>query len=239
MIDIHAPHESVHTWRDFLIHIATICVGLLIAIGLEQSVEALHHRHERHLLTQGMQREARKNAAYLRIDLHVDLLNAHWLHKAAQIINAAQPVKGKITVTLPAPPDQTPHAIASRSVWSVARSSGKVALLPEEQAEAYDRVDYDADLALHAQQNLNDATAKFAAMLAQLNVPTASAGPITIPAAQQANLVSEMEFLSALSAQAAETAYPWLAGSDAIADGVRTQEDIWPYLRKEAYLLRQ
>ena len=32
MLDAHAPHETVHTWRDFFIHIATICVGLLSAI---------------------------------------------------------------------------------------------------------------------------------------------------------------------------------------------------------------
>jgi len=36
MLDVHAPHESVRTWKDFLIHIAAIAVGLLIALGLEQ-----------------------------------------------------------------------------------------------------------------------------------------------------------------------------------------------------------
>jgi len=46
MIDVHAPHESIHTWKGFFIHIATIVIGLLIAIGLEQSVEYIHHRHQ-------------------------------------------------------------------------------------------------------------------------------------------------------------------------------------------------
>jgi hypothetical protein len=46
MLDVHPPHAPTHTWRDFLIHIATIVVGLLIAIGLEQTVELLHHRHQ-------------------------------------------------------------------------------------------------------------------------------------------------------------------------------------------------
>ena len=35
MIDVHPPHKPTHTWTDFFIHIATICVGLIIAIGLE------------------------------------------------------------------------------------------------------------------------------------------------------------------------------------------------------------
>src|ERR1700722_11574049 len=46
MLDVHAPHESVRTWKDFFIHIATIAVGLLIALGLEQTVEYFHHRHQ-------------------------------------------------------------------------------------------------------------------------------------------------------------------------------------------------
>ena len=46
MIDVHAPHHTVHTWRDFFVHIATIVVGLLIAVALEQAVEYSHARHE-------------------------------------------------------------------------------------------------------------------------------------------------------------------------------------------------
>ena len=46
MIEVHAPHESVHTWKDILIHIGIITVGLLLAIGLEQTVEFFHHRHQ-------------------------------------------------------------------------------------------------------------------------------------------------------------------------------------------------
>jgi len=239
MLDVHPPHEAAHTWKDFFIHIATICVGLLIAIGLEQTVEVLHHRHERHLLTEEMQSEARKNAGYLRIYLHDELQDARWLHEAAQIIKTAAPVDGKVTFTFPARPSQVPHATASRSVWSVARASGKVALLPEEQAEAYDRVDYDAELAMHATQSLSDANANFVALLAQSNVPQTLTGTVTIPAAQQSNLVAQMEIMSALSNQAAQQEYFWLAASDAVADGARTQEDIWPYMRRESSLLKQ
>jgi hypothetical protein len=46
MIEPHAPHETVHTWKDAFIHIGIITVGLLLAIGLEQTVEFFHHRHQ-------------------------------------------------------------------------------------------------------------------------------------------------------------------------------------------------
>jgi hypothetical protein len=42
MLDVHPPHTAVHGWKDFWIHLATISIGLLIAVSLEQSVEWLH-----------------------------------------------------------------------------------------------------------------------------------------------------------------------------------------------------
>src|SRR5438105_7627501 len=46
MIEVHPPHENVHTWRQFFIHIAAIAIRLLIAIGLEETVVYFHHRHQ-------------------------------------------------------------------------------------------------------------------------------------------------------------------------------------------------
>jgi hypothetical protein len=46
MLDVHAPHEPINTWKGFTLHIATIVIGLLIAVGLEQTVEYFHHRHD-------------------------------------------------------------------------------------------------------------------------------------------------------------------------------------------------
>jgi hypothetical protein len=46
MLDVHPPHAPTHTWKDFFLHIATIVIGLLIAIGLEQTVEYIHHRNQ-------------------------------------------------------------------------------------------------------------------------------------------------------------------------------------------------
>jgi hypothetical protein len=45
MIDIHPPHHAATTRRDFFIHLSTVVLGILIAIGLEQTVEYFHHRH--------------------------------------------------------------------------------------------------------------------------------------------------------------------------------------------------
>jgi len=54
-MEIHAPHEPILSFREFLVHLAMVTVGILIALGLEQSVEAYHH-HE-------LAEEARSNMA--------------------------------------------------------------------------------------------------------------------------------------------------------------------------------
>ena len=46
MIEPHAPHHPVTTWKEVFIHIGIVTVGLLLAIGLEQTVEYFHHRHQ-------------------------------------------------------------------------------------------------------------------------------------------------------------------------------------------------
>lgn len=44
-MDVHKP-KPWHNWREFLAEIATIVIGVLIALGAEQAVEWLHWRRE-------------------------------------------------------------------------------------------------------------------------------------------------------------------------------------------------
>jgi len=43
-MDVHPPHAPIHSWQDFLVHLFTITIGLLIALALEAGAESLHHR---------------------------------------------------------------------------------------------------------------------------------------------------------------------------------------------------
>ena len=139
MLDVHPPHNPTHTWRDFLIHIATIVLGLLIAIGLEQTVEAIHHRHERSELRETLHRESeqilkdsRETAAAL--DYHQD-----WLARRIDQVKAAvwqhQP--------LAEPPA---YAIAvfdypDAPLWRSAKVSGLVERLGSDELNAYSEVE--------------------------------------------------------------------------------------------------
>ncbi|WP_254061860.1 hypothetical protein [Granulicella sp. L60] len=62
MLDVHPPHEPMHGWRDFLLHLFTITIGLLIALGLEGCVEWQHHRHLVHEAEASLHAEIESNA---------------------------------------------------------------------------------------------------------------------------------------------------------------------------------
>jgi|SRR3954447_13269811 len=54
-MEIHAPHGSIGSVREFLVHLAIITIGVLIALSLEGCTEWMHHR--------SLVREARANIA--------------------------------------------------------------------------------------------------------------------------------------------------------------------------------
>src|ERR1017187_3322719 len=90
VIDVHAPHGGVHTWKDFWIHLGTITLGLLIAISLEQSVEWMHHRHERHQLEEDLHSEAASNHDSAVIDVAIYDKIIAWLLEIQRGVDAAR-----------------------------------------------------------------------------------------------------------------------------------------------------
>jgi len=62
VIDVHPPHEPMHGWRDFFLHLTTITIGLLIALSLEAAVEWQHHRHLAHEAEASLHSEIEHNA---------------------------------------------------------------------------------------------------------------------------------------------------------------------------------
>jgi hypothetical protein len=81
MLDVHPPHESIHTWRSFFIHIATIVIGLLIAVALEQGVERIHEHYELNKVREELARELDGNRAILAED------ERHWFVTLARLKN--------------------------------------------------------------------------------------------------------------------------------------------------------
>ncbi len=61
MIDVHSPEHRISGKRDFFLHLFTITIGLLIALGLENAAEAWHHREQRNAAEATIRREISDN----------------------------------------------------------------------------------------------------------------------------------------------------------------------------------
>jgi hypothetical protein len=146
MLDVHPPHGAVHTWKDFFIHIGAIAVGLLLAIGLEQSVEAMHRSHQRHQLEEDLHAETVRTHNSLQGNLRTMAAERAWLLALRKDVDTMRESGGKARLSYrPRPtldPDDPTQPLPiltwpSNGVWQTARESALVPLLPRAQAELY------------------------------------------------------------------------------------------------------
>jgi hypothetical protein len=139
MLDVHPAHHAATNWRDFFIHIATIVIGLLIAIALEQTVEYVHHRRQVADVREELrgEREANKHA--------FENETANWRWETAELQNNLL-VLGYLQQHPGTPDENLPgtliwsHASApnTQAAWDAARNSGVISLLSREEIEQYD-----------------------------------------------------------------------------------------------------
>ena len=139
MLDVHPPHESAHTWRDFFIHIATIVVGLLIAVGLEQTVEAIRHAHERTELHEALRDDTAKAVEDTERVERFRLATDEWL--IARIDQADDALDNHRPIADPPRPPQVDFDVPDDPAWKAARSSGLLELLSQQDIKAYTEVE--------------------------------------------------------------------------------------------------
>jgi len=163
MLDVHPPEHAAHSWRDFFIHIATIVVGLLIAIGLEQIVEHVHQHYELREAREAIQREFESNRKQMAIR------EEDWLATAAELKNNVL-VLGYIRQHPGTPQTKLPGDIEweqapfvyDHAAWDAAEKNGIIRLMAQNEAN-HDQEFYALMQAMAAQSvdvwnAINDAT---------------------------------------------------------------------------------
>ncbi len=137
MLDVHSPHEPIHGWRDFLLHIATITIGLLIALGLEASVEWVHHRHLVAVARENIHREVEQNQQLLPQNLtHLreDALRMQQnIVVIRQLRDHPRAPHGKLSFNLG-------WSQFAGSAWSTARSTGSLAYMPYDELQSLSQI---------------------------------------------------------------------------------------------------
>jgi hypothetical protein len=138
MLDVHPVHDAARTWKDFLIHIATISVGLLIAIGLEQSVEYWHHRHQVAETREALRAERESNVRGFAETVEEYHRQGAALINNIIVLRYIQQHPGTEAAKLPG--ILLWHAIPgkySESAWKTAQQSDVTALMPQDEVRQY------------------------------------------------------------------------------------------------------
>jgi hypothetical protein len=199
MLDVHAPHETVHTWKDFFIHIATIVIGLLIAVGLEQTVEFFHHRHQAREGLDLLRREVDEN----RIKLQY---NAKVLALVERQHRADIGVLRRLRAGILRPGDHLifirPYESLSSSAWKVVHESDAAAYIPHDMMALHDEL-------YEGQQSINeDARSSYIELqraTAALNTEQGDKDPIEEDRIQLAANYSGQHLVEYLSSMNAES----------------------------------
>lgn len=136
MLDVHAPHETVHSWKDFFIHIATIVIGLLIAVGLEQTVEWLHHKSEIRETRQLLAEERTQNVDIFHNRVRINRVATAWLQNDLRVFLYLQQHPGTPPDKLPGVPVwgfvEIPYV---QGAWVSAEQANVVALMPQREVQ--------------------------------------------------------------------------------------------------------
>jgi hypothetical protein len=152
MLDVHLPHGKLHGFWEFLLHLFTISVGLLIATQIESCVEWRHHDHLAEQARVELRAEITKNLK--------DLEQAQTGLKVwRQMIDSDLVLMQKIQEHPNDPLTQHFSLNVSASgmtledtAWRTAQSTGALAYMPYEEAERYSSI-YKTQAALVAMED--------------------------------------------------------------------------------------
>jgi hypothetical protein len=138
-MEVEGPEHGIHSWRDFFVHMGTVFLGLILALGLEQVVIAVHESHQRAEL-----REA------LDADSHQAIIDAKRSEAASEqqiawSLDRADQVRAALATNTPLGPravlNPLDYDLIGNSAFKAAKASGLLALLPQHEVRAYSEED--------------------------------------------------------------------------------------------------
>jgi hypothetical protein len=179
MLDVHPPEHGIHGTRDFFLHLFTITIGLLIALGLEASVEALHHRHQREEAETLIRQEIQNNLAQLQKGAPIAVNELKQMTHVLEALEASAQSKPE---TLTESEFRFEEAPIQDAAWRTASSTGALSYMDYAEVERFsDAYKEQALLQTMEEQALDD----YLQLMPILSHPS-SQGTVTPEAAKDA-----------------------------------------------------
>jgi hypothetical protein len=135
-MDVHAPHKPIHSIKEFLVHLLAITIGLLIALGLEATVEWVHHRHLARDARENIYQEFRANQQDVLRQLKALPAEDKHLDEILSVINGAQ--HGRPQKSLEN--FMWTGVLLRNSAWNAASSTGAIAFMDYSEVRRYSQI---------------------------------------------------------------------------------------------------
>jgi hypothetical protein len=131
-MEIHPPEAPVHSFRDFVVHLLMISLGVLIALGAEGVVEFVHNRHVVSEAKANLVAEMRENHHTLDENLSLLKHNQDMLEESLSDLQKLQADRKAKTHDINL---NLNFFTLSDTSWRTAEATGALALMKYDQAE--------------------------------------------------------------------------------------------------------
>jgi hypothetical protein len=134
---IHLP-KPLHGWREVAGEVGIIVIGILIALGAEQAVEAIHHRSQVHEMTAKLHDESLENQgamAFSEAGLQTSMARVD--HDLAILGNC----KTFFDASTLGSVEKEPFLLPVNNAWLGVRDSALLPLMPAQVVDDYWKID--------------------------------------------------------------------------------------------------
>jgi hypothetical protein len=134
MLDVHPPHGKMHGFKDFLLHLLTITIGLLIALGLEGYAEHWKQRELKKDADTKLRQEIRDNAQEIALVHNAITSEQENLKRIVEFMSARKNKQPYDTRQLRL--DFTVGDLKTAS-WKTAAATGALGFMEYDQVQRY------------------------------------------------------------------------------------------------------
>lgn len=161
MLDVHPPHKFIHGTGEFFLHLFTITIGLLIAVGIEGAVTRYEHHKLAAEARETMTEEIRHNAANVKDALReIDDQRKRMNHNVEQVeaiqLDPKSPVADNAKIDVGYGSTSFEH-----TAWRTAQATGALSYMPYDQAQKFSSIYAAVDTFEKAEELSTEDSAQF------------------------------------------------------------------------------
>ena len=170
MLDVHPPHKAIEGVGEFFLHLFTITVGLLIAVGIEAAVERHQHRELAAEARDTMTAEIRKNSSNVAdalkdIDQEQQKLKDNLDRVRKVQLNPSDPTARDLHL------DITFNTTGLEDTgWRTAQVTGALAFMPYAESERYTSIYRVGDEFLKSQDQLSEDESRMLGIIQKFHI---------------------------------------------------------------------